>query len=116
MIAKEFELCIDASRKDEPSLLCPRVKIAVLDTGADLTHLDMVDAIAKKLIKHYDFVENTPNMVDLGGHGTHCASQVLKLAPNAEVYIGRVFRSNQAESSSPAILAKVSLVILLYTS
>jgi subtilisin family serine protease len=112
MISTEFEPCIDASRKDEPSSSCPRVKLAVLDTGADLTHQDFIEAIAKRLIKHYDFIENTPNMVDLVGHGTHCASQILKLAPNTELYIGRVFQSNQADLASPGILAKVNTIIL----
>ncbi|CZR51368.1 uncharacterized protein PAC_01243 [Phialocephala subalpina] len=104
-MAEEFETCIGASRKDGPSSLFPRVKIAVLDTGADLSHPDIIDATQRGLVKYYDFVKNESSMSDLDGHGTHCTSLLLKFAPNAEIHIGRVFQRSHAPSSSLATLA-----------
>ena len=106
-MAQEFEACIDSSRK-EPSILFPRVKIAILDTGADLSHPDIVDAKNKGLVRYFDFVKNEVSMTDLDGHGTHCMSLLLKFAPNAEIHIGRVFERSHAPSSSLATVANVS--------
>jgi hypothetical protein len=107
-MAEEFETCIDASRKDGPSSLFPRVKIAILDTGADLSHPDIIDATQKGLVKYYDFVKNESSMSDLDGHGTHCTSLLLKFAPNAEIHIGRVFERSHAPESRLKTLATVS--------
>jgi subtilisin family serine protease len=107
-MAEEFETCIDGSRKDGPSSSFPRVKIAVLDTGADLSHPDIIDATQKGLLKYYDFVKNESTMSDLDGHGTHCTSLLLKFAPNAEIHIGRVFQRSRAPASSLVTLANVS--------
>ncbi|KAE8448393.1 hypothetical protein EG329_009457 [Mollisiaceae sp. DMI_Dod_QoI] len=101
-----FEKCIDASRK-EPSEELPRVNIAVLDTGVDLTHLNISYALEDGRIKSTDFLGETPESItDLDGHGTHCASLLIKFAPNAEIYVGRVFRRSRAVASSPAVVAK----------
>lgn len=101
-----FEICVDASRKD-PDEAHPRVKIAVLDTGLDLSHPDIWKEYQNGRIKCYDFVENSASMKDLDGHGTHCTSVVMKFAPNAEVYVGRVFGKSVAEEHSPEVLNQV---------
>lgn len=106
MLMRYFEPCIDSSRKD-PSPSDPRVKVAILDTGADLTHPDIVEAMKRGLVHYYDFIQDESTMTDLDGHGTHCTSVLLKLAPNTETYIGRVFRKSKAPSSSLETLIKV---------
>jgi subtilisin family serine protease len=87
-----------------------RVKIAILDTGIDLTH-----PLIKKYVdtghipKTYDFVEGTSSITDLHGHGTHTAHLLLKTAPNASIYVARVFRTTKADRNTAQLVAKVSL-------
>ncbi|ASS77112.1 hypothetical protein CIG75_04335 [Tumebacillus algifaecis] len=45
------------------------VKIAIVDTGVDLTHPDL----SSKIVAGYNFVSGTTNANDDHGHGTHCA-------------------------------------------
>jgi Subtilase family len=75
------------------------VKVAVLDTGVDLTH----PALAGKLLPGYDFVDGdtdpsevpgtAPN--NLGyGHGTHVAGLIALVAPDAKIIPYRVLDPN----------------------
>ncbi|MDB5052623.1 MAG: extracellular peptidase family, partial [Bacilli bacterium] len=45
------------------------VVVAVIDSGVDLTHLDLAGAI----VPGYDFVHNTSQVIDDNGHGTNVA-------------------------------------------
>lgn len=73
------------------------VRVAVLDTGLDLTHPDFVSrAVVSK-----SFIAGVPTAQDGHGHGTHCAGTVcgpLKpsrlprygVAPDVELFVGKV--------------------------
>ncbi|KAH6706260.1 peptidase S8/S53 domain-containing protein [Leptodontidium sp. MPI-SDFR-AT-0119] len=100
---ESFEELINASRK-EPDDYHPRVKIAILDTGLDLSHLDIIKAKDEGRLKYWDFVDDTEAIKDDDGHGTHCTSIALQYAPNAEIFVGRVFRKRQADPGSCGIL------------
>ncbi|KAL2836698.1 peptidase S8/S53 domain-containing protein [Aspergillus pseudodeflectus] len=93
-----------------------RVRIAVLDTGIDLSHEDFTQARTKdfvgrtgrnpvrgelaqiKRLKAYrnfciqdgDTQEEETNVNDHNGHGTQVAGIILRLAPNTDLYITRV--------------------------
>jgi len=81
------------------------VKVAILDTGADLAH----PALAGRIAGGYDFVDHDadPDDIQTGtdtdgdgsidegyGHGTHVAGIVALTAPGAQLLIARVLDSN----------------------
>jgi thermitase len=55
------------------------VTIAIVDTGVDLSHLDL----AGKLVPGYDFVNNDADPQDDNGHGTHVAGIAAASSNNA---------------------------------
>ena len=66
------------------------IKIAVLDTGVDLTHSFIKGAKKQNRIKLTKcFVEGVTTQ-DSHGHGTHVAALLLKVAPDAQLYIAKV--------------------------
>ncbi|MCW4049803.1 MAG: S8 family peptidase, partial [Candidatus Bathyarchaeota archaeon] len=74
------------------------VKVAIIDTGIDYDHPDLVD----NYIEGYDFVNNDSDPMDDAGHGTHCAGivaaedneiGVIGVAPEAELYAVKVLDS-----------------------
>src|SRR5258705_10320827 len=72
------------------------IRIAILDTGVDLTHRDLAARVAATR----SFASECP-VQDVIGHGTHCAGiaagsedphhRRYGIACNAEVYVGRGF-------------------------
>lgn len=54
------------------------VTIAIIDTGVDKNHSDLVG----KLVAGYDFVNNDSDADDDNGHGTHCAGIAAALTNN----------------------------------
>ncbi|MEQ1934112.1 MAG: S8 family peptidase [Fimbriimonadaceae bacterium] len=62
----------------------PAIKIAILDTGVDLTHPDLQG----KLVPGYDFVNDDADPMDDAGHGTHCAGTAAANGNNSIGVIG----------------------------
>ena len=78
---------IDESRKDNQK----RVRIAVLDTGVDATHPEIRAALnEKKIVAFKGFPDSLDPLCDQHGHGTHGTSVLLKTAPTARIYVGRM--------------------------
>jgi hypothetical protein len=84
------------------------VKIAVLDTGIDLSHEDFQKARAlsfvegkpksakgekpqiERIIEKKSFCGDENDVQDVDGHGTQVAGIILRLAPRAHLYIARI--------------------------
>ncbi|KRV51254.1 hypothetical protein AQ490_00315 [Wenjunlia vitaminophila] len=86
------------------------VKVAVLDTGVDLTHADVRD----RVVGSANFVIPTASVQDGHGHGTHVASTIAGsgaasggkyrgVAPGADLLIGKVLGDGGAGPTSGVI-------------
>lgn len=90
-----------------------RVRVAVIDTGIDMTHVDIQAAVANgRVIKVCDWVDGQEGIEDdmVGdsfGHGTHVASVILDMAPNVDLYIARVAKGRELSHSQAENVAKV---------
>ncbi len=91
------------------------VRVGIIDTGADLKHVDLADAIMDAA----SFVPNVSTAYDDNGHGTHIAgivgaringTGVVGVAPECELYIAKAFDKN-GNSSFPAIQKSVEWMI-----
>jgi subtilisin family serine protease len=96
------------------------VKVAIIDTGIDYTHPDLINNCADEdnngIIDGYDFVNGDDNPMDdnIYGHGTHVAGiiaaedngfGVVGVAPEASLYALKVLDSNGSGYVSDVILA-----------
>ncbi|RFU35462.1 hypothetical protein B7463_g889, partial [Scytalidium lignicola] len=80
------------------------VKIAILDTGIDLTHPD-IEARLENIKGKYNWLnEKFKKAVhDRNGHGTFTADLLLDYAPDAQLYIAKIA---EHKPSSPSIIAE----------
>lgn len=85
-------------------------RVAVLDTGADFTHPDLVGRVADRA----DFTAEGGDAVDHNGHGTHVASTIAGtgaaargqrrgVAPDAKLVIGKVLDDHGSGADSGII-------------
>lgn len=81
------------------------VKIAILDTGIDLQHPLLSKRISSENCR--DFVNNSNNMCDEVGHGTHTAYLLAETAPQAEIFCGRVWKARREEDNTGKLVADV---------
>ena len=71
--------------------LMRRVKIAILDTGIDLSHPDLKQQWEKrgKEVKSWTVEDGDK---DTCGHGSHAAALLMRVAPEAQIYVARVVK------------------------
>lgn len=92
------------------------INVGIIDTGIDLTHLDL-----KQRVKKYkNFVGDNPkDVTDENGHGTHVAGiiaasknnfGVIGVAPMANLYIAKAFNA-RGNAADDAILDAVNWMI-----
>jgi hypothetical protein len=92
-----------------------RVRVAVIDSGIDMGHVDIqAAAVNGRIAKVCDWVDGRDGVEDEGvgdssGHGTHIASVILDMAPNVDLYIARVTKGREVSHSQAENVAKVRL-------
>lgn len=64
------------------------VKVAVLDTGVDYTHIDLKNRVLTGL--GYNFINNSKDVMDDNGHGTHVSGIIAAEANNNQGITGIV--------------------------
>lgn len=85
-------------------------RVAVLDSGADFSHPDLVG----KVVDRADFITEGGDAVDQHGHGTHVATTIAGtgaaargerrgVAPDADLLVGRVLDENGSGLDSQII-------------
>lgn len=84
-----------------------KVRVAMLDTGIDASHPAFLGRVFDENNCH-DWTNSNGSTMDIVGHGTHSAALVLKVAPNASLYIAKVFDSTIGIAETPKNVAKVS--------
>ena len=91
-----------------------RAKIAILDTGIDLSHIDM-QAQEERIKSVRSWVGGGNGKEDRKGgdwygHGTHAAGLLLDIAPQADIYIARIAEGGELKPTDQVadLIADVS--------
>ncbi|KAL1617277.1 hypothetical protein SLS56_011048 [Neofusicoccum ribis] len=84
------------------------VKIAVLDTGCSLdSPIFLMEGQEARLKDRWkDWVESSPKPTDENGHGNRIVSLLLRIAPNAEIFVARVAKNPRSLQKSDSRIAQ----------
>ncbi|KAJ5738447.1 hypothetical protein N7493_001602 [Penicillium malachiteum] len=83
-----------------------RIKIAILDSGIDLTSDEKEIYDYDSRMKYKSWIDSDPEWKDEVGHGTHLATLLLRIAPNAIVHVARVFKQQRQGLDSAPLIAE----------
>jgi hypothetical protein len=85
-----------------------RIKIAVIDTGFEVTVPFFHSPSRRSRLKLWkDWVKDSPDPIDTAGHGTHIVSLIMTIAPEADIYVARVAEDRKGLEGASEIVAKV---------
>ncbi|KAH7378165.1 hypothetical protein BKA64DRAFT_251663 [Cadophora sp. MPI-SDFR-AT-0126] len=87
-----------------------RVKIAILDTGIDISHPDFKEDQSasrwnRRIKAPEDFLNPEGKAYDTCGHGTYCVGLLRRVAPEADIYVARVAKDFDS-NLDPEVVAK----------
>lgn len=92
-----------------------RIRIAVLDTGYDPDAVFFNRERRKRIRGWQDYVEKGQAQAkDEDGHGTHVLSVLMKVAPAADIFVGRVARDTLGLQHAAKSIAEVGRHLLLF--
>ncbi|UKZ69411.1 uncharacterized protein TrAtP1_010421 [Trichoderma atroviride] len=90
-----------------------RVRIALIDTGVDFAHPGIMNAKCKGRMKEDWCLRFSDGKVDKdimdevdSLHGSNCASLIHKAAPEADIYVAKVFKGTTLEIKEIAQISK----------
>ncbi|KAH7127826.1 peptidase S8/S53 domain-containing protein [Dactylonectria estremocensis] len=83
-----------------------RIKIAILDSGIELSqdNKDIYDNGSQ--IKYQSWVDENPAWKDQVGHGTHLATLLRRIAPNSQLHVARVFKKKLSMEKSARCISE----------
>ncbi|KAL7936517.1 peptidase S8/S53 domain-containing protein [Trichoderma chlorosporum] len=83
---------------------CPHIKVAILDTGITAEYYE---EFGEYIQGYKDFLsENDDLRQDGSGHGSTALRLLLKLNDNVKVFVGRVFKRNEADGETERVMAE----------
>jgi subtilisin family serine protease len=89
-----------------------RVKIAILDTGIKLSYDQEEIYFPEETMKYASWIEEDESDIgkaqDEVGHGTHLATLLARVAPQATIHVARVFKNRKPMSAELKNIAHVS--------
>lgn len=87
-----------------------RVRVAIIDTGINESHPLLKEFRENGQIRCKSWIPDHPADKDEDGHGTHVAHSFLKVAPKAEIYVAKVFRTGAQKElgDNRGLIAKVN--------
>jgi hypothetical protein len=83
------------------------VRIAILDSGINLSPIQKEIFDENSDIKYRSWIGDSAVWEDEVGHGTHLATLLRRIAPNAMIHVARVFHKKPTIKSSAQIIADV---------
>lgn len=103
-------------RKSRPSQPDQRIRVAVLDTGIDVSDPLLNPFALKRQIIYQDFTCTQPSSSlkvpeDKVGHGTHICGTLLRIAEHIDLYVARV--SVDGKCWNGLQVAKVCITVLI---
>ncbi len=84
------------------------IRIAVLDTGLDLTD-SRIKAAKSRIVDKRSWIGPSDNCVDTDGHGTHVTRLLLEMAPSAQIIVAKIADGRVVDSKNMVHIAQVSL-------
>lgn len=98
-IAEINDLILGPLRKNRER----RVKIAVLDSGVKMSN-QKIQAFKERIKKRKDFVDAEGDASDAHGHGTYCVGLIHRVAPEADIYVGKIVHNSQSINKDVAAM------------
>lgn len=85
------------------------IKIAILDTGYDDDAVFFHHPYRCSRMKGWkDWVDSSITPQDCNGHGTHVVSLVMKVAPNADIFVARVAKDTEGLQHASENISEVN--------
>jgi subtilisin family serine protease len=84
-----------------------RIRIGILDTGIDTKNKIYFQSGRLEDDWCISFVGEPHEFHDEDGHGTHCVSLLRKVAPDAEIYVAKVFSHKEIDLTQAMNIPKV---------
>ncbi|SPQ17716.1 c907a9ff-a809-45c6-bf31-0e9f76e61be6 [Thermothielavioides terrestris] len=91
-----------------------RVKVGILDTGIDMKNVAFKDdAVRRRIKKRVDFLNDggKEGAEDTCGHGTYCAALINRVAPAADIYVGRVATGFESGLDDEVVAKAISVAL-----